>query len=107
MGSTNIILKKCIVKSCRYPTVFMNDFRMDTSKNTYIWLPTGDQLDEEIIKICREKGYTYYFIFTNDNHKYYKDYEAYLYFKHEDNNMYYQNYDNPLIAKIKLLLELL
>ena len=31
----------------------------DFNRNRYIWLPTGDQLDDEIVKICKEVDYEY------------------------------------------------
>ena len=31
-----------------------------------IWLPTGDQLEEEIVKICDDNGYSYGFIYREN-----------------------------------------
>jgi hypothetical protein len=60
------------------------------NRNEYTWLPTGDQLDEEIIKIIK------------DNRDYsHNDEERNYWTLHTINN------SNPLIAKIKLLKQLL
>jgi len=83
----------------------------------YIWLPTGDQLDEEIVKICRENNYDLQIRYDKEN----QDYDDLMwtiivYGMHR--NEYadicecviplacFVN-DNPLIAKIKLLKQLL
>jgi hypothetical protein len=64
-----------------------------------VWLPTSDQLDEEIIKICKKnKEYGYYFCYF-DNDKWCAEcYTIKTYFFEDI---------NPLIAKIKLLIQLL
>lgn len=62
-----------------------------------LWLPTGDQLDEEIVKICKE----------NDSYSLVRDKNTCI------ANFLYTNTEiigfadtNPLIAKIKLLKQL-
>ena len=76
--------------------------------NIKIWLPTGDQLDEEIVKIINDKKYRY----PEYNIHYYSDgnfqiqgavfvSDASCLLNGEAVNL------NPLIAKIKLLKELL
>ena len=64
----------------------------------YIWLPTGDQLDEEIVKICKKKQWDY-----RADYNYSKN-EFSIYIK-----QLWWNYreDNPLIAKIRLLKQLI
>lgn len=89
----------------------------DTARNEcflrsgILWLPTGNDLDQEIVKICRENGWDYDFKFVGDKciKDGYKDYETCVmeYRQYDDKNIAYQNDDNPLIAKIQLLKELL
>ena len=62
------------------------------------WLPTGDQLDEEIVKICKKNKYFYDF-------KYDSFCEHYYCFSGEHHRTFTDNI-NPLIAKIKLLIQL-
>jgi len=72
--------------------------------NNETWLPTGDQLDEEIVKICREKFYSYDFLwqyYTKESEHYSAGISADNFISHPNRN------GNPLIAKIKLLKELL
>jgi hypothetical protein len=71
-------------------------------RNSIYWLPTGDQLDEEIVKICREKGTREYCYST-------KFYPNSVSVKAKINNDIYDYHEgnNPLIAKIKLLIKLL
>ena len=66
----------------------------------YIWLPLSYELDDEIVKICKEKNWTYYFIADNDT-------EYYAEVKQMYRVVYSKYNDNPLIAKIKLLKGLL
>ena len=69
----------------------------------YTWLPTGDQLDEEIVKICKENEFEYRIDcgFTND---FATAVEVYNF---EEKIMEIELWDdNPLIAKIKLLIQL-
>jgi len=68
------------------------------------WLPTGDQLDEEIINICDEKNY---------NYKCYRQYKQWItvidFFDNSCREIitkFSANSYNPLIAKIRLLKEL-
>lgn len=64
-----------------------------------IWLPSSGQLDEEIIKICRKIGYWYCceFLLT----------ECLVSVGKNKKGKYAYTDVNPLVAKIKLLLELL
>lgn len=68
----------------------------------YIWLPTTEQLDEEIIKICKENNYCYYFHFIA---------YAPLDSVYKASILQIENLEmrdsNPLICKIKLLIKLL
>ena len=71
--------------------------------SSFIWLPTGDQLDEEIVKICKENEFEYRIDcgFTND---FATAVEVYNF---EEKIMEIELWDNnPLIAKIKLLIQL-
>jgi hypothetical protein len=71
-------------------------------RDKVIWLPTGNQLDEEIIKICRKKRGLYEF-------KYYSKlnlYTAEIMFT-AASNFVETSKGNPLIAKLKLLIQLL
>jgi len=70
--------------------------------NDEIWLPTGDQLDEEIVKICIEKQYRIYPEIGIGKPTCYR---FTVTFKNE--KVAYSLSNNPLIAKIKLLKELL
>ena len=88
------------------------DFFINKRRNNYIFLPNGDQLDEEIVKICEKN-----FGFLNWN------YETTCGFNYEKEIQYYalitDNNDrpivgdlmtpsfNPLITKIKLLKQLI
>jgi len=77
--------------------------------NVHYWLPIGDQLDEEIVKICKEKediknDFLYDVNFAG------KKYLAVVYGKDRyggDEQIAKGFNINPLIAKIKLLKELL
>jgi len=83
-------------------------------REKYFWLPTGDALDQEIVKICKEKNYCYAFTYLNyqdqtekDCHKWFGEIEL-----SQDSFGItvavadVENY-NPLIAKISLLIQLL
>ena len=59
------------------------------------WLPTGDQLDDEIVKICEEG--TYYEFYYDKSYGYEANFVS------DDNKRYSHVNTNPLIAKIKLL----
>ena len=70
-------------------------------REQYIWLPNGDQLDDEIVKICKniwsykiEHYLTWYMKISR-------------YFGDEEEVLHITNSDNPLICKIKLLKQLL
>jgi len=76
--------------------------RTGTTEFMFItWLPTGDQLDDEIVKICEEKNFAYrgYFIAYAPRDRYRAD------IMQLENSE--KRSDNPLIAKIKLLKQLL
>jgi hypothetical protein len=73
-----------------------------------IWLPTGDQLDQEIVKFVKQnkKYWRYSISFQVDNSG--KDsYFAAMHSLDENGPEHYENESNPLIAKIKLLKALL
>lgn len=76
----------------------------DTARNEcflrsgILWLPTGDQLDEEIVKICEDSNGSY--------DTYYKNKSLIVFYNDEGKSITQDNPD-PLIAKIKLLKELL
>jgi len=101
----DIVQYKTFLPECYGGSLSKNIMVMDRREDL-TWLPTGDQLDEEIVKICKRNKYDYYSIFIQKEG--YKDYVAFI----RDNignqlHKLYMNYNNPLIAKIKLLLELL
>lgn len=79
-----------------------------SDRNNYIWLPTGDQLDEEIIKICKKIKYDY-----NIGTAKKPDYGWWAQINErepidEDEDIVIVKVNrNPLIAKIKLLKELI
>ena len=97
---------------------YINLFNIDTgimllsnnykifSRTNCIWLPTGDQIDEEIIKICHSNEKLF-------GRPYWQNYNPFLdryvvaisgeYGK----NFVDAEHANPLIAKIKLLIQLL
>jgi hypothetical protein len=72
-----------------------------TDNEGNIWLPTGDQLDQEIVQILRYNGY---YQLTYDHPTGWK---AKLHFDWRTDEMVKTQNDNPLIAKIKLLKSLL
>uniref|UniRef100_A0A6H1ZDD4 Uncharacterized protein n=1 Tax=viral metagenome TaxID=1070528 RepID=A0A6H1ZDD4_9ZZZZ len=67
-----------------------------------VWLPTGDQLDEIIVKICKEGNH--YTTGTSSSNKWFVEVSS-KYHKGENQIIFYDI--NPLIAKLKLLLQLL
>jgi len=69
------------------------------SRQKITWLPTGDQLDEEIIKIADKHNAEYGAIRLKAK-KWRVFYGCYVRTENFE-------HDNPLIAKIKLLLQLL
>lgn len=79
------------------------DFFVNSHREDYIYLPDGGQLDDEIVKICRENadidilGYCFYYDKEED------EYQAYI----DGIVITLQVEPNPLIAKIKLLKALL
>lgn len=95
-----------------YHFVYMADIPNSQRDKVY-WLPTGDQLDDEIVKICRKKFGRYFqyemcFITTEwyGSISYWKESEEYM---KDCQKLRYaiQIKENPLIAKLKLLLSLL
>lgn len=78
------------------------DYREDL-----VWLPTGDQLDEEIVKICKEKqlAYSMSFEYYEGNISYVNVFTP-LGSKSETIDITIGD-TNPLIAKIKLLKNIL
>jgi len=82
----------------------MDDYFSEVDRNLRddrIWLPTGDQLDDEIIKVCKEKDYYNYSWLWHQNSLFVVTYED----RNGDNYPFRDR--NSLIAKIKLLKELL
>ena len=73
------------------------------NREMFLFLPNGDQLDEEIIKICKENMWGYETIFEYQTY-YLKVFEIDDRANDITNNVCN---DNPLIAKIKLLIQLL
>ena len=98
-------------------TVGYNEFSNRYSRKDRVWLPTKDrvwlptsgQLDEEIVKICKHNLWLYKVVYglAEDEKEFGYDIEVYnadgLYW--HDIAISYNT--NPLIAKIKLLKELL
>jgi len=78
--------------------------RMDRLRDDRLWLPTGDQLDQEIVKICKEMDWAYR-VDVDSNYCWNTQCEIYSY---DENEMVAETQEsNPLIAKIKLLIQLL
>jgi len=86
--------------------IFLHE--INEHRESYTWLPTGDQLDEEIVKICEKKGIVYIFRFNPFvvKNKYRVETEGETTEKILTKWSYNKS-DNPLIAKIKLLKQLL
>lgn len=78
---------------------FVNDRRKE-----YIWLPTEDQLNEEIIKICKKKRYEYAIFFSEEI--WIASIEPIRSIMNGTKAKEFQD-GNPLIVKIRLLKELL
>ena len=70
-----------------------------------IWLPLSHQLDDKIVKICKEKELEYVFVF-NESWGYIAEAQD-LSASDEEHDVFKIVEDNPLIAKIKLLKALL
>lgn len=87
------------------PVLFSGDYNIDYNKrSTIIWLPTGYQLDDEIVKICRDKEFSYRVEYYPDEDKC----NAVLLNSNDFVDLdYFKESANPLIAKIKLLKALL
>ena len=86
------ILWNMVIETVYYKVISPNPSNF-IRENT-IWLPTGDQLDEEIVKICDKRRYIYHLI---------KEKSWRISIVGEITVMN----KNPYIAKIKLLKELL
>ena len=83
------------------------EFSNKEVRNMFTWLPTGSQLDEEIMGICQTRGGGYYeFNYQHRKYpnKYCFDFESKAELSGKEFNV---KDSNPLIAKIKLLKELL
>lgn len=81
-------------------------------RERYIWLPTGDQLDEIIWNICNEKDHHYYITLNPRDYAYPIDLRVISDTEDEIaivTNKFncLKNKLNPLMAKIKLIKELL
>ncbi len=85
----------------------ISPFKSRWVRSHALFLPTGDQLDEEIIKICKERNGYYQFDFTDNKYpnKFFKPYVCLVDTTQPKQNIEVKD-DNPLIAKIKLLLSL-
>ncbi len=95
---------------------YMKDvIEFNRNRNEIIYLPTGDQLDNEIVKICREKELYYSMTYFGDA---VKDRGELFYIfnvstpvrtieKQKDDIDLTQQNNSPLIPKIKLLKALL
>lgn len=71
-------------------------------RNDFIWIPTGDEVEEEILKRCKEKEWYYEFSLGYDKQLY-----AVLYKDYSEQPLLIEASFNPLTAKIKLLISLL
>ena len=83
--------------------IYVDEYGLDdeTDREDCIWLPTGDQLDDEIVKICKDKKRSYELCYTT-----YDKWTCWIYTS-EGYGVMNTVEDNPLIAKIKLLIKLL
>ena len=77
------------------------------SEKYYLWIPRGDQLDDEIVGICNKlnEDFLYYVDLPKDG-----NWSCSVYVQDEmggDRRIAFGGHENPLIAKIKLLKELL
>lgn len=101
-------LKDYFAILCYYPEPINN------LRDNYIWIPSGDQLDEEIKNILDKKlplherdYYNFQYIPYNRKFRFYFD----LYYPNEETGtqIYFREFfdNNPLIAKILLLKQLL
>jgi len=70
-------------------------------RENIIWLPLSHQLDEEIVKICKEKKFAYTSIYSCD----WGNYQVWVGQDFYDVQLTEEE-ENPLIAKIKLLIQL-
>jgi len=83
------------------------------NRQFYIWLPTGDQLDEEIVKILREKYNTFgtgkgvEYISSIRQTRNSEIWECHIFELTREVERFQQIDVNPLICKIKLLKELI
>ncbi len=74
-------------------------------KQAYLWLPTGDQLDEEIVRISKGLLDGYYAVTFDTDSGY--DYWDISLTNYSRIITYEFRHDNPLIAKLNLLIKLL
>jgi len=86
-------------------------FNPNKVRSQCIYLPTGDQLDEEIEKICKDKKLYYGEMYfgdesSNSSFSYLADVSTPAGYTGKSIDIIEQN-NNPYIAKIKLLKELL
>ena len=75
-------------------------------RHQYIWLPTSGQLDDEIVKICIKENY-YYDITRSKGDEALWEAGVGEWADEEEGNLFSEVDHNPLIAKIKLLKQLL
>ena len=89
--------------------LFANNLQYVPTEAKVLWLPTGDQLDEEIVKICKKKKYTYFVAYS-----YGSEYQCdatvsnpMVFNSDKEYSISCELKVNPLIAKIKLLKQLI
>ena len=81
--------------------LFANNLQYVPTEAKVLWLPTGDQLDEEIVKICNDKNYCYRFHYVSYAPDRPCRADIMQIGESEVRSI------NPLIAKIKLLKQLI
>ena len=77
-------------------------FPIEETRNKYIWLPTGDQLDDEIVKYIEDEDGYYKFYYDRG-----AGYITEIVCSWDSEKDITAQSINPLIAKIKLLKSLL
>jgi hypothetical protein len=83
--------------------IMLYDYDFEVNREPLIWLPIGDNLDAEIVKICKENKWCYsYFCVASDTFFSISAQKS----DSGRNDITFEN-TNPLIAKIHLLIKLL
>ena len=86
-------------------TIIYTSAAIDTKG--YLWLPREDQIDDEIVKICKGKNYNYgteYYCDKIDNEE---SYWWYIYISDSEFRVYSVHNRIRIITKIRILKELL